>query len=106
MWPLSAASTGALGEQSAALAAWLREHPDPRPVDVAWSLATTRNALPERAVLMGTDVKELLTRPTPSPCRDVYPRGQEHGPGPVMVQGRCSSFRARARTEPEWAPGC
>ncbi|WP_405594760.1 hypothetical protein [Streptomyces sp. NBC_01092] len=91
MWPLSAASTGALGEQSAALAAWLREHPDPRPVDVAWSLATTRNALPERAVLMGTDVKELLTRLDALAVSGRVPEGAgtraraRDGAGPVFV---------------------
>ncbi|MET9128186.1 type I polyketide synthase, partial [Streptomyces sp. NPDC004528] len=60
-WVLSARDPHTLREQAARLSAHLTEHPDTDPYDLAWSLAATRAALPERAALLGTGLTDLLT---------------------------------------------
>ncbi|TDP92882.1 type I polyketide synthase [Labedaea rhizosphaerae] len=55
-WVLSGASEAALRSQ----AARLRSCVDERPLDLAYSLATTRSSLPHRAVVVGTDRDDLL----------------------------------------------
>ncbi|MDY7086236.1 MAG: acyltransferase domain-containing protein [Actinomycetota bacterium] len=52
-WVLSGRTEAALRDQAVAL----REHlgPEARPVDIGWSLATTRSAFGHRAVLVGRD---------------------------------------------------
>ncbi|WP_226030979.1 acyltransferase domain-containing protein, partial [Streptomyces hyderabadensis] len=59
-WVLSAASPQALRAQAERLRSHVTEHPELRPVDVAFSLATTRSALEHRAVVVGSDRNELL----------------------------------------------
>ncbi|XBL45717.1 SDR family NAD(P)-dependent oxidoreductase [Mycobacterium europaeum] len=59
-WVLSARSADALAAQAARLSAHLDAEPGLRPVDVGWSLATTRAALEHRAVLVGADRETLL----------------------------------------------
>ncbi|MEO5876001.1 MAG: type I polyketide synthase, partial [Streptosporangiaceae bacterium] len=56
-WVLSARSDAALRGQAAALAA---HSTDASPVEVGWSLATTRSVLDHRAVVIGEDREELL----------------------------------------------
>ncbi|MGC4889646.1 type I polyketide synthase [Micromonospora sp. DT227] len=58
-WPVSARTRGALAGQAARLAAHLRAHPAD-PAAVAWSLATTRSTLDQRAVVVGADPADLL----------------------------------------------
>ncbi|ACU37200.1 type I polyketide synthase [Actinosynnema mirum] len=60
-WPLSARSADALPAQAAKLAAHVRAHDDLSPLDVGWSLATTRTAHPHRAVLVGGAREALLS---------------------------------------------
>ncbi|MFK0247774.1 SDR family NAD(P)-dependent oxidoreductase [Amycolatopsis azurea] len=60
LWPLSAASESALREQASALARWVRDRPATDPADIGRSLAATRTALPERAVVRGGDTASLL----------------------------------------------
>ncbi|AXX30664.1 Malonyl CoA-acyl carrier protein transacylase [Actinosynnema pretiosum subsp. pretiosum] len=60
-WPLSARSADALPAQAAKLAAHVRAHDDLSPLDVGWSLATTRTAHPHRAVLVGGTREALLS---------------------------------------------
>ncbi|MFE2178375.1 type I polyketide synthase, partial [Kitasatospora sp. NPDC059462] len=57
--PLSARTAGALEEQAASLAALLHARPELRPQDVGHSLATTRSAFEQRAVVVGGDRAEL-----------------------------------------------
>ncbi|GAB1818690.1 hypothetical protein HerbRD11066_18540 [Herbidospora sp. RD11066] len=57
LWPISAKTTEGLAAQAARLGKMMASDP----VDVGWSLATTRAALPERAVVVGTDRAELLS---------------------------------------------
>jgi acyl transferase domain-containing protein len=57
---LSAKSQPALGAAAARLAARLRDRPQLDPLDVAWSLATTRSGLVERAAVLGEDRGRLL----------------------------------------------
>nr|WP_308293990.1 SDR family NAD(P)-dependent oxidoreductase [Streptomyces sp. UNOC14_S4] len=57
--PVSARSTDALREQAGRLRPSLAATEGPRPLDLAYSLATTRSALEERAVLLGRDAEEL-----------------------------------------------
>ncbi|MET9446545.1 SDR family NAD(P)-dependent oxidoreductase [Streptomyces cinerochromogenes] len=60
LWALTAASEGALRAQAARLSAHLRRHPGPGPLDVGYSLLTTRTPQEHRAVLTGDDREELL----------------------------------------------
>ncbi|WP_156764178.1 type I polyketide synthase, partial [Mycobacterium sp. E3247] len=59
-WVISARSPDALAAQAARLSAHLDAEPDLHPVDVGWSLATTRAVLDHRAVLVGGDRDTLL----------------------------------------------
>uniref|UniRef100_UPI0013C2CC6C type I polyketide synthase n=1 Tax=Allorhizocola rhizosphaerae TaxID=1872709 RepID=UPI0013C2CC6C len=56
LWPLSARSAPALRDQARALEGWALDDP----IDVAWSLATTRTAFEHRAVIAGASRDELL----------------------------------------------
>ena len=58
--PLSAKAEPALAEVAERLAAHLQESPLLDPIDVAYSLATTRAAFERRAVVLGGDYEELL----------------------------------------------
>nr|WSZ99718.1 acyltransferase domain-containing protein [Streptomyces sp. NBC_00857] len=60
-WVLSARTQQALRAQATALASYVHGHPDPRPLDVAHSLATTRASFPHRAVVVGGGTHEFLT---------------------------------------------
>ncbi|MFE6668320.1 type I polyketide synthase [Streptomyces sp. NPDC057697] len=60
-WVLSGASPEALRAQAARLGSFVAGRAELRPVDVAFSLATTRGALEHRAVVIGTERDELLT---------------------------------------------
>ncbi|MEU5314970.1 type I polyketide synthase [Streptomyces sp. NPDC021562] len=57
---LDARTPDALRGQAARLAGHLRAHPDSRPLDVAWSTATTRARMRHRAVVVAADRGELL----------------------------------------------
>ncbi|MFF4625682.1 type I polyketide synthase [Nonomuraea jabiensis] len=59
-WLVSARSREALQAQAARLASWLEERPELKPADAAWSLATGRAVLEQRAVVVGADRDELL----------------------------------------------
>jgi acyl transferase domain-containing protein/acyl carrier protein len=59
-FPLSAKSETALREQAARLAARLREDPALDPLDVAYSLGTTRARFERRAVLLADGREQLL----------------------------------------------
>ncbi|TGB08564.1 type I polyketide synthase, partial [Streptomyces palmae] len=89
-WVLSARSGTALAEQAQRLADHLDAHPGTDPVDLGWSLLTTRSALNHRAVVLGEDLSELSTglrhlagdQPHPALVRGT---AAPTGPGPVMV---------------------
>ncbi|WP_369172978.1 type I polyketide synthase [Streptomyces sp. R28] len=59
-WVISARGQAALAGQAARLRALLAAHPEYDPVDVAHSLATTRTAFEDRAVVVGANRDELL----------------------------------------------
>ncbi len=59
-WVLSARSREALPAQAAALAAWVRSHPEASPAEVGWSLIRSRSVLEHRAVVTGEDRDALL----------------------------------------------
>ncbi|WP_421671939.1 type I polyketide synthase [Saccharopolyspora spinosa] len=61
-WMLSARSLAALQAQAAALQARLDRGPGASPLDLGYSLATTRSVLDERAVVWGADREALLSR--------------------------------------------
>ncbi|MDA4896055.1 polyketide synthase, partial [Streptomyces sp. MS2A] len=58
-WLVSAKSETALRAQAERLRSYVAERPGLRPLDVAFSLATTRGVLEHRAVVVGTDLSEL-----------------------------------------------
>ncbi|MFG2139944.1 type I polyketide synthase [Streptomyces sp. NPDC048650] len=60
-WPLSARTPEALRGQAAGLRTHLDARDDLDPVDVGFSLATTRAALEHRAVLLGAGREELMS---------------------------------------------
>jgi acyl transferase domain-containing protein len=59
-WLVSARSAEALADQAGRLREWMTAHPQAAPVDVAWSLATTRSVFEHRAVVFGGDREECL----------------------------------------------
>ncbi|MEN3614749.1 type I polyketide synthase [Plantactinospora sp. ZYX-F-223] len=59
-WVVSADSDEALRAQATRLRGYLADRPELSPVDVGFSLATTRAARPHRAALLGTTRDELL----------------------------------------------
>ncbi|MEV4583194.1 SDR family NAD(P)-dependent oxidoreductase, partial [Nonomuraea jabiensis] len=59
-WVLSAKTREALVEQAGRLASWMSARPSLSVSDAAWSLATGRSALEQRAVVVGADRDELL----------------------------------------------
>ncbi|MEU8703503.1 SDR family NAD(P)-dependent oxidoreductase, partial [Streptomyces sp. NPDC048680] len=59
-WVLSARSETALAEQAARLAERVEADPGLDPLDVGWSLAATRAALPHRAVVVAADREQAL----------------------------------------------
>ncbi|GLY26404.1 hypothetical protein Misp04_61350 [Micromonospora sp. NBRC 101691] len=58
-WLVSARSAEALVGQAGRLAGFVRERADLSPVEVGWSLATTRAALEHRAVVLGASGDDL-----------------------------------------------
>ncbi|NKI45252.1 SDR family NAD(P)-dependent oxidoreductase [Streptomyces sp. LD120] len=60
-WPLSGHTAAALRAQAARLHTHLLSRPELHPLDIGYSLATSRAALDHRAVLVGTDREQLLT---------------------------------------------
>ncbi|WP_395576300.1 SDR family NAD(P)-dependent oxidoreductase, partial [Streptomyces sp. BK79] len=59
-WVLSGRGEGALRAQAERLAGYVAGRDDLTPLDVGFSLATTRSALERRAVVVGRDTEELL----------------------------------------------
>ncbi|MEE4590041.1 SDR family NAD(P)-dependent oxidoreductase [Streptomyces antimycoticus] len=59
-WVVSGASESGVRAQAERLMAFVGDRPDLSPVDVGWSLASTRAALPHRAVAVGADRDDLL----------------------------------------------
>ncbi|WP_416906078.1 type I polyketide synthase [Micromonospora echinospora] len=59
-WLVSARSAEALAGQAGRLAGFAQDHPGLSPIDVGWSLATTRAALEHRAVVLGTGGDDLV----------------------------------------------
>ncbi|WP_456156723.1 type I polyketide synthase [Streptomyces tendae] len=59
-WPVSARGADAVRAQAARLHAHLLARPDLTAADVAFSLGTTRTALPHRFIALGTDRAELI----------------------------------------------
>ncbi|MDH6117468.1 pimaricinolide synthase PimS1 [Kitasatospora sp. GAS204A] len=84
-WVLSAKGEPALRAQAARLRARLLEQPQARPVDVGYSLATTRAALEQRAVLVADDRAEFLS------ALDALASGT--APGANLVQGSAGAGR-------------
>jgi acyl transferase domain-containing protein/surfactin synthase thioesterase subunit/acyl carrier protein len=59
-WLLSARTAQALPDQAARLLSYATAHPELDPLDIGYSLATSRLAFPHRAVVAGADRPELL----------------------------------------------
>ncbi|WP_449353750.1 type I polyketide synthase [Streptomyces malaysiensis] len=77
-WVLSAKNPTALRAQADRLIAHLSTHPDTDPVDMGWSLATTRTALEHRAVVLATDMDQATAALT------ALSEGQPH---PALTTG-------------------
>nr|WP_255360281.1 type I polyketide synthase [Nocardia sp. BMG51109] len=63
-WPVSGKSAEAVAAQAQRLRSFLEAGADLSPVDVGWSLATTRAAFDHRAIAVGGNREELLSRLT------------------------------------------
>ncbi|HTF55437.1 MAG TPA: SDR family NAD(P)-dependent oxidoreductase, partial [Pseudonocardia sp.] len=61
-WLLSARGHTGLAAQAGRLREYVLARPELDPIDVGWSLATSGTGLPERAVVVGADRDELLSR--------------------------------------------
>ncbi|MEU5425338.1 type I polyketide synthase [Streptomyces olivoreticuli] len=86
-WPLSGRSPAALRAQARKLLTHLENHPGLRPVDVGYSLATTRTALEHRAVLVGDGraaLHESLTALAQGAAHPGVLRGTAPERGPVV----------------------
>ena len=59
-WVLTAKSGEALAAQAARLLAWVQADERLDPVDVGWSLVTTRSVFEHRAVVVGADRQQLM----------------------------------------------
>lgn len=59
-WVLSGRSPAALASQAQRLMAHLRSYPMQRPLDVGWSLVSTRTLFEHRAVVVGTERTQFL----------------------------------------------
>ncbi|MEU7136735.1 type I polyketide synthase [Streptomyces sp. NPDC046261] len=59
-WVVSGSGEAALQAQADRLRAFVHRNPELDPVDIGWSLASTRAALSHRAVVVGTNRDELL----------------------------------------------
>ncbi|MDB1089131.1 SDR family NAD(P)-dependent oxidoreductase [Streptomyces sp. ACA25] len=95
---LSAATDPALRAQARRLGAHLADHPGLAPVDVAFSAATGRTALPSRAVVVADDRDGLL---------DGLTALAEQRPSPAVVTGTAGAVRRIALVFPgqgaQWA---
>ncbi|SEO77514.1 polyene macrolide polyketide synthase [Amycolatopsis saalfeldensis] len=81
-WVLSAASVPALREQAARLRSFVDGRSSLAPVDVGWSLATTRSPLAHRAAVLGETREEFL---------DGLAALAADGPSASVVLGRAGS---------------
>ncbi|ONK14197.1 type I polyketide synthase [Streptomyces sp. MP131-18] len=104
-WPLAGKSAGALRGQAAELLAHLDSHLDDRPVlrpvDIGYSLATTRTAFEHRAVLVGDDQATLrggLAALAEGTSHPGVLRGTAPGRGPVVFvfPGQDAAWRGMA----------
>jgi len=60
LWPVSGRGEAGLRAQTGRLAGWARHHPAVDPLDVGRSLATTRDWLPDRAIVLAHDRAGLI----------------------------------------------
>ncbi|HVV11366.1 type I polyketide synthase [Amycolatopsis sp.] len=116
-WLLSASSDTALRAQAERLAAQVRDSPEVAPVDIGYSLATTRARLDHRAVILGDNNTELLAgldalaagSPAPNVVSGRVSRTQDGQPGRTVFlfagQGsqRPGAGRALSETSPVFA---
>ncbi|MDT0327637.1 type I polyketide synthase [Nocardiopsis lambiniae] len=84
LWPLSARGPAALAAQAARLRDRVAGDPAVDPVDVGWSLATSRTAFDHRAVVVGPD-RDALTASLSALA--------ENRPDPGVVTGRARADR-------------
>jgi polyketide synthase 12 len=97
-WVLSARDENALHALAGRLAGWAA---DRDPVEVGWSLATTRAALEHRAVVVGADREELLASLESLAAGVAAPLGA----GPVFVfPGQGSQWLGMGVELLDWSP--
>ncbi|MFB9903089.1 type I polyketide synthase [Allokutzneria oryzae] len=84
-WVLSARTARALREQADRLRAHLADNPGLNPVDVGFSLATTRTAFEHRAVVLGSDPAALDALADGLPSPRLVTGEVVSGTGPVFV---------------------
>ena len=81
-WVLTARSGEALAAQAARLLAWVQADERLDPVDVGWSLVTTRSVFEHRAVVVGADRQQLMAG---------LAKLADGRPGAEVVAGRAES---------------
>ncbi|GAB1818700.1 hypothetical protein HerbRD11066_18640 [Herbidospora sp. RD11066] len=105
-WPVSAHSPAGLKAQASRLAGHVSAHPELRPADVGWSLATTRSAFEHRAVVVGADLTDGLSAlTTDRPAANVV-GGVADASGPVafVFPGQGSQWAGMGRELSQTSP--
>ncbi|WP_344123649.1 type I polyketide synthase, partial [Streptomyces blastmyceticus] len=105
-WVLSAKTEEALRAQAARLAAFTAERPELSPLDVGWSLVTTRSLLEHRGVVLAPDratALAALAEGTPA-AGAVVGTADVRGPVVLVFPGQGSQWQGMA-TELLDAPG-
>ncbi|WP_373282428.1 type I polyketide synthase, partial [Microtetraspora niveoalba] len=90
VWPLSGKTAAGLRAQARSLRDHLVAASELHPVDVGWSLATTRVALDHRAVVVGRGREDLLQRLDRLAAEETDWDGPEHGGLAFLFTGQGS----------------
>ncbi|OXM47917.1 polyketide synthase [Amycolatopsis thailandensis] len=91
-WVVSGRGPDAVRRQAARLREFAARRPDVRPLDVAYSLLTTRTRFEHRAVVVGTDPAELLAG-----LAEVEPVAAAHGKSAWLFTGQGSQRTGMGR---------
>ncbi|MBO2456942.1 type I polyketide synthase [Actinomadura violacea] len=104
-WVMSGRTADGLAAQAGRLREFAAARPEPDPADVGWSLVTTRSVFEHRAVVMGTDRRELAAglaavatgRPAGGTVTGIVPSGDDDGRVVFVFPGQGSQWTGMGR---------